>query len=168
MYRVPPQLQMLPQERSAPCFLIQSSSALHRSMCWADAGKEVPQRPIPAGTYSSFAPLPSQTPSTCKLQGGPASVRLSDPSTLTQVPAKGCPMAFLSLRPPSLFWEQGRKAYHPSGKSRATANLQRGKDSIARGRWWASWSPGFRVQPSPRLSPAPCQLCGLEHVIWPF
>lgn len=96
-------------------------------------------------------------------------MRLSDPSTLTQGPAKGCPMAFLSLRPPRLFWEQGRKAYHTSGKSQELRpTYSGGKDSIARGRWWASWSPGFRVQPSPRLSPAPCQLCGLEHVIWPF
>lgn len=122
---------------------------------------------IRAGT-SLFCPPrlhPTNTPSAvrrCRL------VRLPNPFTRTQAPCQeGHPVAFLPLRAAGLFRKGGRKACHPSGRNKEAVEGEPGK-AVLLGAGRRPAEPGFRVRPFPRVSPVPCQLCGLKQVIRPL
>lgn len=142
VYRVPPQLQMLPQVHSHPCFSFRGSSVPRR--CW-ERRLKVPAAgldrgdpwPLPHGHRLALHPHPQHHPppaTPCAAAGRPCPGEAPRPSPLSQPP----PRAAHTLCP-EIAACSGNRAGRPATLLERTQGWGpgRARDSgIARGRQW--------------------------------
>lgn len=128
------------------------------------AGQQMSQRLTPAGpgSWPLHPHLPTHLP-TRTLQGGLPPGGSRPPPHSHEPPPRAAPQPVRPGEHPACSWNRAERNATLLERSKGCGQVRVREDSVVRGQ-----TLGFRVQPPPRFSPAPCQLCGLEPGIWPF
>lgn len=174
---------------SSSSFSYSRQLSTHRPVCCAGGLGETPQsRPVDGLDQQELLPFwlgqtrplyhhPTHTLYNVQAAMRPCSSRpplspcrparpTTDPLTLTQGATKVCPMVLLSPRAPGLFWEQGRKACHPSGKNQGLCGQVR--DGVSRSRDGPRGALALGSGHRRALAlPSPAVLSLLKQIIWP-